>query len=88
MSDKQPMQADGQGTEPSPPDDNGELASRREPRGESGGGAYPNPHTGKDGSNDGPDTFGGHGGQTQQAYHGGKQLGDEKLGDQENAPTE
>lgn len=54
--DKKPMPADGSGTRPRMPDENGELASRRdadmpagEPNpGESGGGHYPNPH---DGSN-------------------------------------
>ena len=45
MSDKkQPMQADGAGTEPK---DDVEIASRKGGAGESGGGAYPNPHTGK-----------------------------------------
>jgi len=40
--------------------------------GESDGGAYPNPHTGRDGSNSG---FMGHGGQTEMAYHGSGQAG-------------
>lgn len=65
MSEKQPMQADGGGTEPAVPDDKGEVASRRGANnaGESGGGAYPNPHTGKQGS-------GFEGGQSGKAYHG------------------
>ncbi len=89
MTDTQPMQADGAGTKASPPDDNGELASRRgsDQKGESQGGAYPNPHTGKNGSPEGPDTFMGHGGQTDIDYHGSGQLGDEKTGDNPNAPT-
>jgi hypothetical protein len=37
--------------------------------GESQGGAYPNPHSGKD-PKSGPDTFLGHGGQTEIAYQG------------------
>lgn len=50
------------------------------------GGAYPNPHTGKKPEGGG---FFGHGGQTEIAYHGPKQLGDQKLAerDNENAAT-
>ena len=78
--DKKPMPADGSGTGVSMPDENGELASRRDTHmpgglpntGESGGGAYPNPHTGKGESADGPDKFGGHGGQTDISYEGGE----------------
>jgi hypothetical protein len=50
--------------------------------GESGGGAYPNPHSGKD---DHPgDGFLGHGGQTDIAYHGPEQLGDDQVGQDQN----
>ncbi|WP_380788217.1 hypothetical protein [Sphingomonas sp. R86521] len=42
--------------------------------GESEGGAYPNPHTGKAPEGGG---FMGHGGQTEMAYHGGGQAGDD-----------
>lgn len=48
--------------------------------GESGGGAYPNPHTRaqpKDGVM-------GHGGQSEIAYHGTGQLGDEDVPGEEN----
>jgi hypothetical protein len=45
--------------------------------GDSGGGAYPNPHTGKEGDNGG---YMGHGGQTEMPYHGGEQLGEQDLG--------
>ncbi len=45
--------------------------------GDSGGGAYPNPHTGKDGSDS--EGFMGHGGQTHMPYEGGPNP---------NAPTE
>lgn len=87
MSEK--MQADGAGTHADAPDGNGELASRRgeDQKGESAGGAYPNPHTGKDGSPEGPDTFMGHGGQTEIDYHGSGQLGEERTGANPNAPT-
>jgi hypothetical protein len=54
-------------------------------RRESGGGAYPNPHRGKDGGNIG---FMGHGAQTEMACHGPGQLGDEKAGDTPNAPAD
>lgn len=49
-------------------------------KGESQGGAYPNPHTGKDGG-----TF--DGGQSGKAYHGTGQLGEEKVGENDNAPS-
>jgi hypothetical protein len=42
--------------------------------GESGGGAYPNPHTGKTPDGGG---FMGHGGQTEIAYHGSGQAGED-----------
>jgi hypothetical protein len=77
MTDKQPMQADGAGTSRDAP------TSDREPNvqdGQSQGGAYPNPHTGKKG---------GHfeGGQSDKAYHGTGQLGDQKTGEQPNAAS-
>jgi hypothetical protein len=52
--------------------------------GDSGGGAYPNPHTGKEGGRGG---FMDHGGQTDPAYHGTGQLGEKKTGDNANAPA-
>jgi hypothetical protein len=52
--------------------------------GDSGGGAYPNPHTGKSAKNGG---FMGHGGQTEMPYHGGGQLGEQETGGNENAPA-
>jgi hypothetical protein len=54
--------------------------------GDSGGGPYPNPHTGKDGADE--PGFAGHGGQTDMAYHGTGQLGEEKVGENPNAPAE
>ena len=94
--DKKPMPADGSGTSADMADDNGELASRRAAHsdgsanpGESGGGAYPNPHTGKEGSDDGPGKLMGHGGQSEMAYHGHGQLGeDDGEGRTYNAPAE
>jgi hypothetical protein len=52
--------------------------------GDSGGGPYPNPHTGKEPEADG---FMGHGGQTDMDYHGHGQLGERKVGENPNAPT-
>ena len=55
----------------------------RSPGGESGGGSYPNPHTGKTPTTN---TFMAHGGQTDIAYHGGGQAG-EDGGSAPNAVT-
>ena len=82
------MPADGSGTDMARPDDNGELASRRDADmadgspnpGEFGGGAYPNPHTGKE-----RPSF--HGGQSVAGYFGTGQLGDEEVGETHNAPA-
>lgn len=52
--------------------------------GQSGGGAYPNPHSGKDGKSDG---FMGHGGQTEMEYHGHGRLGEKDAGGNANAPA-
>jgi hypothetical protein len=49
--------------------------------GQSGGGPYPNPHTGKEGG-------GFHGGQSVMGYHGTGQLGSEDVGENDNAPAE
>lgn len=90
MADKVKMPVDGSGTEISEADENGELASRRDAHsgglpnvGESGGGAYPNPHSGKDGG-DTSGGFLGHGGQTSQGYYGKGRLGDKKVDDEPN----
>lgn len=48
--------------------------------GQSNGGAYPNPHSGK-GGGQGGDTSDTTGGQTGQGYHGGGQLGDQNHSD-------
>ncbi len=52
--------------------------------GDSGGGAYPNPHTGKSADKGG---FMGHGGQTEMPYHGAGQLGDQDVGGTDNSPA-
>ena len=87
---KQPMQANGSGTRMTMPDDKGELASRRGASaagGESGGGAYPNPHSGGGDSKHAGDKIMGHGGQSEMAYHGEGQLGAEETGENMNAPS-
>lgn len=61
----------------------GEPVAGRQGEGDSGGGAYPNPHTGKNGGE--KDGFLGRGGQTGMAYHGEGSLGDEEVGDNANA---
>jgi hypothetical protein len=86
--DKEVMPADGEGTKMTQADE-GELSSRRDSdmpdgqpnTGESGGGPYPNPHSGKE-------KGGFHGGQSMMGYHGTGQLGSEKVGETHNAPAE
>lgn len=65
-------------------DDGKDRMGGRSGGGDSGGGAYPNPHTGKDGGGGG---FLDHGGQTEMPYHGSGRLGDETVGDNPNAPA-
>ena len=60
--------------------DDKEDMLKEENTGESGGGAYPNPHTGKD-------KAGFHGGQSVAGYFGTGQLGDEEVGETHNAPA-
>ena len=52
--------------------------------GDSGGGAYPNPHTGKKPGNGG---FMGHGGQTEMPYYGAGQLGEKAVDGNANSPA-
>lgn len=56
--------------------------SGRSGGGDSAGGAYPNPHTGKK-----PAKGGFTGGQTEKEYHGQGQLGELVLEGNENAPA-
>lgn len=54
--------------------------------GDSGGGAYPNPHRGKEGGKTGG--LMGHGGQSEMEYHGHGQLGEQDVeGENANAPA-
>ena len=62
----------------------GDKINGREGGGDSGGGAYPNPHSGKEDKRGG---FTDHGGQTGMAYHGHGRLGDEEVGGNANAPA-
>lgn len=61
--------------------------SGRSGGGDSGGGAYPNPHSGKEGDGD-REGWMGHGGQTEMPYHGKGQLGEQDVGETANAPAE
>jgi hypothetical protein len=72
MSDKQPTQAGGGDGRKGAPDGVSTNPQNRTPGGESGGGAYPNPQTGKEPENGG---FMGHGGQTEINYSGTGQGG-------------
>ena len=63
-----------------------EKTSGRSGGGDSGGGAYPNPHSGKQGGK--TDGYMGHGGQSEMPYHGKGQLGEDKVGENANAPAE
>lgn len=54
--------------------------------GQSGGGPYPNPHTGKKGGDSGGG-YSDHGGSTEMPYHGTGQLGEQKTGKNPNSPT-
>jgi len=69
------MQADGRGGQATHGDgvSQARVNGRGDP-GESGGGPYPNPHSGKK-PDSSPGDFLGHGGQTEIGYHGGGQLG-------------
>jgi hypothetical protein len=62
------------GVSDSPRGDGTRDVHGRSEGGESGGGAYPNPHAGKTPTNTG---FMAHGGQTDIAYHGGGQAGED-----------
>ena len=84
--DKEPMQADGSGgpgaalaRENDPPSEG--RPDMNDNGGQSEGGAYPNPHAGKD-----ERQF--HGGQSDAAYFGKGQLGEKDVGETDNAVTE
>lgn len=62
-----------------------ETLNGRSGGGDSGGGAYPNPHTGKEAGN--KEGYMGHGGQTEMPYHGSNKRGEQDLGPNSNSPT-
>ena len=64
-----------------------ERETGTEGTGQSGGGFYPNPHTGKTGKSGKSNSFLGHGGQSEMEYHGTGQLGQQKTGENPNAPA-
>jgi len=82
MTDKVPMPVSGNpeskgapdGVSGSPGGNTDRTIDGRKGGGESEGGAYPNPHSGKKPEGGG---FMGHGGQTEMDYHGGGQAGDD-----------
>jgi len=79
MADKHPTQAiPSDGLKGAPDGTNTPDAAGRGGSGESGGGPYPNPHTGKS-AKERREGFGEHGGQSVAGYHGPKQLGDREV---------
>jgi hypothetical protein len=92
MTDKVPMPVSGNPESKGAPDgvsgvpggDSERGVQGRKGGGESEGGAYPNPHTGKTPEGGG---FMGHGGQTEMAYHGGGQAGEDAGDNAPNAAT-
>ena len=65
-----------------PPEDLGSKTRPDDGKGESGGGAYPNPHSGKDGGGIEGGQSGGSG------YYGSGQLGAHDVVENDNAPAE
>jgi hypothetical protein len=83
---KVPMPASGQSSPKLRPDGVSDVGTHgRSKGGDSGGGAYPNPHTGKEERGDSGD-FGG--GQSEQGYYGGGQLNGEEAPHEETAPID
>ena len=70
MTDKQPMQATDRDPAAKPAHNDGVEQPSGKSAGESDGGAYPNPHTGKASKDDVGGGFLGHGGQSGMAYSG------------------
>jgi len=84
MSDekgKTPLQASGEGHPKAGNDGIGTDTTHGRTESESQGGAYPNPHTGKEAAGQ---SEGFHGGQSKAAYHGTGQLGEDDVEGQEN----
>lgn len=78
---KFPTQASGEGHTRGASDGVGTDATHGRTESESQGGAYPNPHTGKE---DAGKSEGFHGGQSKTAYHGSGQLGEEAIEGEHN----
>ena len=79
MADKFPTQAVPADPHEGVPDGTSDPSpTGRGGAGESGGGAYPNPHTGKS-EEAREEGFGKHGGQTVMGYHGSQQLGNQEV---------
>ena len=84
MNDKRPNADSGSASSNAGDHDEVEKIDGLAGGGQSGGGAYANPHAGKDGGKDG---YMGSGGQTEMPYHGTGQLGTEQTGGNANAPA-
>lgn len=79
MADRKPtsgMKDDGRKGAPDGVNNPGTMG--RKGKGESDGGPYPNPHTGKSGKA-AKEGYGSHGGQSEIAYHGPEQLGEKNV---------
>jgi hypothetical protein len=85
-SGKVPMPASGQTSPKLRSDGVSDVDTHgRSKGGESGGGAYPNPHTGKEERGEGGD-FGG--GQSETGYYGGGNIGGKEAPEKETAPID
>jgi hypothetical protein len=78
---KIPLQASGEGRPKVKDDGVGTTKTHGRTESESQGGAYPNPHRGKE---EAGKSGGFHGGQSGTAYHGTGQLGEDDVEGQEN----
>jgi hypothetical protein len=78
---KTPLQASGEGRPKDQSDGVSGDGAHGRSQSESQGGAYPNPHTGKE---DAGKSEGFHGGQSKTAYHGTGQLGEQDVAGQQN----
>lgn len=90
--EKEPMQASGSGgvgaeiaAEDTPP--SADRPDMDDNAGESGGGAYPNPHNDPDNA-DPENGFIGHGGQSDMRYYGDGEPGGDSIAETHNAVTE
>jgi hypothetical protein len=89
--EKEPMQADGTDLGKIVANENDPPSAGRpdmdDNEGDSGGGPYPSPHNDPD--NAAPESgFMGHGGQSDMRYYGDGHLGDEEIGEDQNAVAE